>query len=310
MTESLHNPSHPEIAAVPQGSTVEFVGHVAVREFESTVITDPSLFQDTHRFQHEIVLSTGEHAITTVPESVDLLGPDLRGIKPNGLDHIEPGSYDVELLDSPNSEMATRKIIVKDLGDGNRSVNESAFKLDLGVVGFSDGGKKILSNVGFGFSENEEVYYPSPQTLKRLAAEQGVDVELTQSGLISSKEFLGLYADKKYPVGTGAQFYYLHDIQDDHLPGIICGGEELANVLARVSSDALASGNEATMNQTTVGIDFLTTLVTNFANGTTSKEPFINIASGSGNALSSVVSREELIRIADAVEAKKASLVN
>jgi hypothetical protein len=100
---------------------------------------------------------------------------------------------------------------------------------------------------------------PTPNTLKASAAELGVDVEFfPEYEEIPSKDYLGAYAEGKYPISTKHRHLYLHDIGDAHLTSAIVGGEELKSLLQKAAAEALASGDEEVMKTAAQFIDQFT----------------------------------------------------
>jgi hypothetical protein len=87
----------------------------------------------------------------------------------------------------------------------------------------------------------------------------GVDVELLpNTGQASPRDYLKVFSEGKYPVATRDESYYEHDIQDDHLLGVVLGGDELKNALAVAATSALETENDDVIGTVTEAIDRFT----------------------------------------------------
>lgn len=129
----------------------------------------------------------------------------------------------------------------------------------------NDGGEPLMRELGFVVESNDDdvstiTAAPTPDTLYRSAQEFGVDIQFftnPDTMYIKGPDYLKAFADKKYPVSFG---HYKHDIEDDHLTGVVLGGEPLKSALSEVATAALAGGDKA-VRQTTDGIDIFTNML-------------------------------------------------
>jgi hypothetical protein len=102
--------------------------------------------------------------------------------------------------------------------------------MDLGISQ-EPGGKEFLETIGYIFV-NDQVYAPSPETLKAFCAKHGIEVEIHKDkSKLEHPEYLKAYRAGKYPIGALDKFYS-HDIQDDHITALIIGGAELQKTIA------------------------------------------------------------------------------
>lgn len=97
-----------------------------------------------------------------------------------------------------------------------------------------------MQALGYEFADDESGLYisgaPTPETLRKAAAEYGVEVVFFDEKEIRSPEYLTAISEDKYPMSYD---YYDHDIGDDHITAFLLGGEQLKDNLSRVAQDAL-----------------------------------------------------------------------
>ncbi len=102
---------------------------------------------------------------------------------------------------------------------------------------------------------------PTPLSLKAAAAKLGVDVIFFDKVVkINGTDYLKAYADKKYPVSFG---YYQHDVEDDHVTGVVLGGEPLKLALSNFATEALRQSDDKAISQGALLIDVFTALLRN-----------------------------------------------
>lgn len=219
--------------------------------------------------------------VTNIPEGIELYNPEGRiphtELIPGAVDQLPgAGNYvlqtvdqnepsDIDFTSAPPINNET-KIIQNENG---RFIDiESLEKVPLVTPNMS----VLMDKMGYLFEErinsyNDEpfqalVAIPSPETIKKSCAEMGVEIELFNGmGLISPHEYVQSYSEGKYPVATGNETYYAHDIQDDHLTGVILGGVELRDALAEVSKGVLETENDEAIGDLAGRIDTFTTVL-------------------------------------------------
>lgn len=121
---------------------------------------------------------------------------------------------------------------------GDRHRFSQALELDIIQ---EPGGRSFLEAIGYIFV-NDQVYAPTPETFKLFCAQQGIQVEIHKDkSHLKADEYLKAYREGRYPVGA-LDYFYSHDIQDDHITALIVGGQELQQAIARSIETSLASG--------------------------------------------------------------------
>jgi len=205
---------------------------------------------------------------TNLPEGIDLLSTESSSpldINPSALDELALGET----------------YFTRDIEENNYGPGEVTIVQDKRVLNITEGKKgrvfgpvietgsvsetanfppTLIDALGYEKDEYGTVLAaPTPITLKASAAELGVDVEFfPEYEEIPSKDYLGAYAEGKYPISTKHRHLYLHDIGDAHLTSAIVGGEELKSLLQKAAAEALASGDEEVMKTAAQFIDGFT----------------------------------------------------
>ncbi len=198
------------------------------------------------------------------PPEINLFGADPeRGrpvLIPSALDSLTPGTYGlVAKREGGDDEFVSysppRVVELRESGSG----------LVTGVEAFKDrywylgpGMSEVMAGLGYIIENEQIVGVPSPSTLKAAAKRLGVDVALLDGvGDIKAPLYLGAFAEGKYPVATGNESDYKHDIEDDHLTVMVLGAEPLREALQDVARNALTAGGEFA-RAVTKGIDTFT----------------------------------------------------
>ena len=131
-------------------------------------------------------------------------------------------------------------------------------------VGVSAGWKNMYEQLGFEFKPNNAEYIepermPLPTSFVENAKKLGVDVQLISEGHISDAAYLETFRDGKYPVSAIDQYYYTHDIRNDHFTSMVLGGDELKTILSRAGSKGLEDPNDNEAKEShAVAIDYIT----------------------------------------------------
>ena len=223
-------------------------------------------------------IGLGDNYETNIPEEVHIFAevdPEYsssrpyEAINPGKLDELPGGEYYVRGEDPTKEENFI-------MGVSNKV--DKKFK----IVVFNDGkylpeseqvgklhpergpeSEPLLEKVGFVFSE-EGTLIPTPITVQKKMHEVGVEVQLfDNTGLIPPVDFVRSFKDGKYPVATGEETYYAHDISDDHITGVLLGGELLRDTLStalesKFSSDGKPLVSEQELGELAEGLDRFT----------------------------------------------------
>ena len=192
----------------------------------------------------------GQQFLTDLPEGVELFGEDTNDatkhpLNPRDLDKLDPGAYTIYFAGEDQLEpyVPARSIVMRHGPKGLVVDSESftpTFDGDSAGWVFRLGSERLLHALGYEFASDESDSYisgvPTPETLRKAAAEYGVEVEFFDEKEIRSPEYLATVADGKYPVSYA---YFDHDIGDDHITAFLLGGGLLKGSLSRVAQDAL-----------------------------------------------------------------------
>jgi hypothetical protein len=210
-------------------------------------------------------------ARTNVPVNIfyPKADPPLSRISPAALDALEPGHYTVEgSLGAAESNTLDNGGFGDTFGDHDDSIFKYALDIedrngDKVVSRYAFGDYEsyqiepvshpILQRLGFHFEDNQ-TFVPTPETVKRRAAELDVDVELLpETTLIDPERYLRSYSEGRYPVATASEEYYQHDISDDHITGVVYGGPVLRQELMNVLRPLFDSEGHPQLSQETLG---------------------------------------------------------
>jgi len=204
---------------------------------------------------------------TNLPEGIDLLSTESSSpldINPSALDELPLGetyfTRDIEQSNEFGEVSIVQDKRVLNITEGKKG---RVFGPVIETGSVSETGSfppALIEALGYEKDEYGTVLAaPTPITLKASAAELGVDVEFfPEYEEIPSKDYLGAYAEGKYPISTKHRPLYLHDIGDAHLTSAIVGGEELKSLLQKAAAEALASGDEEVMKTAAQFIDGFT----------------------------------------------------
>jgi hypothetical protein len=199
----------------------------------------------------------GEVYETNLPEGVQLLemqtNRPLRNatLRVMDLDVLTPGTYVIwreevdKWADTSEPNVVSREVRLWDGGKG-KVVDSQAFQNKRWTVE----GQTALLMESLGYEVTKDEYdvaitgVPTPETLKAAAAEQGVEVIFfPEHDYIPGQDYLGAFARGSYPVATGEEGMYKHDIEDDHLTAMVLGGDTLKHALQKVAQRALEGGD-------------------------------------------------------------------
>jgi len=142
---------------------------------------------------------------------------------------IEIYASEVGLAIDPNSFVNTREWII-------RPENSELFS----ALGYEFGDEQVVN----GYLMPTGV--PLPETIVASAGKHGLEIQLfAEDGLISPKNYLKAFSDRKYPVSAGTEGFYRHDISDTHLEVMILGGDDLKDLLSATTTQALQGDDES-----------------------------------------------------------------
>lgn len=218
---------------------------------------------------HEIELG-GQLYVTDLPEDIKVFGPETTDattnlLNPRDLDKLGVGNWTFKFAgaDQEAPHVVARSVITREGPKGLVIDSDSLFpSYEDGIDHwtYEGGGAEILRTLGYELSPDasgKEVVtgVPTPETLRKAAAEQGIDVEFFDEGeQIQGPKYLDAFARGKYPV---SYMYYDHDISDDHFTALVLGGDSMKAGLRRVAQEALEQ-DEDTQHITASGIDAFT----------------------------------------------------
>ncbi|CAN5415103.1 hypothetical protein BH10PAT3_BH10PAT3_0230 [soil metagenome] len=210
----------------------------------------------------------GQEFDTDLPENTDIFNEDTEGsqIIPSKLDGLPVGGFVVSRNETYFDDLGNdvvhrveRRIDVMQSEKG-KAVNVNAFansNHDTWILNPTT--ENLMTQLGFLVDGKNIKAFPTPDTVVATAHNLGVEIQLIpEAGQLSSRDYLRVFADGKYPVSTANETYYKHDIQDDHLPAVILGGMPLKVALQGVAKEAIASGDQEKMNDVTGAVDGFT----------------------------------------------------
>ena len=185
---------------------------------------------------------------TNIPDGIDVFAPadseisskkPYEQVNPGKLDELPGGIYEIKgtdptkeenfIIGTTNKVSKSMEIVLYNDGKYLSSVNQ------IGNLRPEAGPESntLLEKVGFVFTD-ERTLIPTPLTAQKKLKEAGIDAELfPDTGIIPPTEYVEAFRNGKYPIATGEEGYYSHDIQDDHVTGVILGGEVLKNTLSK-----------------------------------------------------------------------------
>ena len=216
-------------------------------------------------------IGLGDNYETNLPEGVNIFtevdteftSGDRRpyeGVNPGTLDELPAGEYFIKGHDPTK---ANDHIIDGQTGDIERSLeiivqNDGKYLSSKNQIGdiHPQGrveARPLLEKVGFIFSE-EDTLIPTPATVEKRLQEEGIDAELySDTGHIPSEVFVKAYRDGKYPIATGEESYYQHDIEDDHITGVVLGGPELMAAISTALETVISEDGRPLVSKDEIG---------------------------------------------------------
>lgn len=222
-----------------------------------------------------VALQLGENIFeTNLPADTDPFDPDAdprySSLSPAKLDELEPGQYWVRGADKskqvlPGSGVSNQiEVPIKIVGNDGSKAIDTAFHPNLNIL-HGQNAVPLMEAIGFIFDKTADsgisklVAIPTPETLKAKCEAFGVAVELLPDfSQIPPSEYLRVFSTGKYPVATRGEGYYKHDIEDDHITGLLLGGEVLQNALALAATKAMESGDDKFIGDVVESIDRFT----------------------------------------------------
>lgn len=190
------------------------------------------------------------------PDGKQAKHPFSRELLPSAIDSLPNGTFTIASPHSDDPYYNRSITVIEDEGGKYFSpfIQPGLFYQNRNSI-------PLMKNLGYKYEgiglSTKLSYIPTPATLKARSAELGVDVELfPDQGHIDDTTYLTTFAAGKYPVATGTAKDFIHDIQDDHLPAMVLGGEPLKLALMDAANHALEG--DADKSQQTNGIDKFT----------------------------------------------------
>jgi hypothetical protein len=244
---SIQAGSNPPETALAVGATVEVE---PVGEAQGGAEHDYHSFKPFTHQGHEYADYSGSYE-TNDPEAIDDLFSRQKkgfGIQPAKLDEVPLGNYVItrrawrlDPAKGVSEPELDRQIIVSE-GPRGRVFNPDAFKhRDLNKQ-TNEGTQVLMRALGYAVGADGKIEgTPTPLTIKENALRLGVDIDLLETGAIDGRRYLRSYAAGKYPVGAGEEYWYAHDINDDHVTAMVLGGQPLKELLRTAATNVLAA---------------------------------------------------------------------
>ncbi len=219
----------------------------------------------------------GKQYQTNVPEDIELYDPEDRIFPPkvrlSELDKLPVGEFMVAGTttyqdregQTHNQDLISR-VIISETPQG-KAIDESHLDGGTGWI-MAQKSAPLMEALGFVVGDKnglvkEVKAVPTPLSLEAAAAKLGVDIVFfPEAVIIDGVSYLKAYEDKKYPVSFG---YYQHDIEDDHLTGVVLGGESLKAALSDYATKSLNHPEEKATQHGAQLIDTFTALLRNTA---------------------------------------------
>lgn len=189
---------------------------------------------------------------------------------PTKLDAIPIGQFSVsgteEQLDEwfkPKPVTVSRPVAVRETDKG-KVIDLESFGAEASRWRIEPGTSELMTALGYVVAKNGGGYdtiaaVPTPETVKKAAAEQGVEIEFfPEHGYIPGSKYLTAFKEGKYPASSGKSVQYKHDIEDDHLTAMVLGGEPLKEALSTAATAALETNDDSTINTISQSIDTFT----------------------------------------------------
>ena len=235
--------------------------------------TPAALSADSETTREHTITIGGREYSTNLPAGVDVIflpeGRDLEDstIVPSGTDSLEPGRYLIHGMDSSGDffsggqNESERSIEILE-GSHGKTISRVSFSRYARFL-LSEDAEQLMQSVGFDVAEKNGskviAGVPTPETVKAACKLAGVEIKLLpEFANIPARVYVQAFADGQYPVATGDEGDYAHDIEDDHITAMVLGGEPLKKALAKAAQEALASGNDEAIKKITYQIDNFT----------------------------------------------------
>ncbi len=185
-------------------------------------------------------IGLGDDYETNLPADVNIFdSTDSRmpweSINPGKLDDLPEGEYFIKGTNPANGDPVDKSMEIVLNNDGKYL--PTGYGRQFGnlnpSLSFGTGTEPLLALVGFAFTE-QGTLVPTPITVQRHLKDAGVEAELfADTGVIPPEDYVRSFRDGKYPISTGEEAYYAHDISDDHVTGVVLGGELLRDSLSK-----------------------------------------------------------------------------
>ena len=173
-------------------------------------------------------------ADVNVFDSTDSRMPLYESINPGKLDDLPEGNYFIKGTNPANGSPVDKLMELVLTNDGKYLPSGGWHKFGNSIdLQYTLGAEPLLELVGFAFTE-QGTLIPTPITVQRHLKDAGVEAELfADTGAITPEDYVRSFRNGKYPISTGQEGYYAHDIQDDHVTGVILGGELFRDSLSK-----------------------------------------------------------------------------
>jgi len=166
-------------------------------------------------------------------DSTDSRMPLYESINPGKLDELPEGEYFIKGTNPANGNPVNKSMEIVLTNDGKYLPAGYHHQFGNLVPEYTLGAEPLLELVGFAFTE-QGTLVPTPITVQRHLKDAGVEAELfADTGVITPEDYVRSFRNGKYPVSTGEEAYYAHDISDDHVTGVILGGELFRDTLSK-----------------------------------------------------------------------------
>lgn len=246
-------PERPDAASDPTSATEYFIspedGVWLIKDrLDRTIKTniEPGFFTKTET-------GHGQPVVNLPPSALDELPEDTYYLEVDDNAHYEK----VELkVFSPDTSSTDRYFRISHIYDKGNTPKRSEFRTDrtaphLGRIEDELLGSGFLMSFGALSQPKEQTApllnalksdgaAPTPLTLqKKLQDEWGIRTKLVtesdpKTGQTSVDAFVEAFGEGSYPLGVGGVFeFYTHDaVDDDHMPGVMTGGQGMLDLLA------------------------------------------------------------------------------